>query len=296
MACLGSVQYDPAGAVTKATDSNIAMTAFDTTNARITFTAPANGIVLSKIRVSCVGGTATPQLLFGVLDGATVRGRVAMFAQRMISATVPIAMEGVSLITGLTPAASYTFDAAYGVETGVASSTIRYGGPNNTTSNDAGGALSFEIWETDDLLAGVHYDPGTAVSVATTAGTVMTAVDTTNLRLSFTGPPSGKVLVRVRTTVHGNTGHPALLLGALDGATVKMRQIASGSQLAASATDIIARESIAVVDVTPTTSYTWDAAYGVEAHVTSTGMKYGGPNNTTANDAFGGFGFEVWKA
>ena len=37
-----------------------------------------------------------------------------------------------------------------------------------------------------------------------------------------------------------------------------------------------------------------DAAYGVETLVASTGIKYGGPNNTTANDAFGGFAFEAW--
>jgi hypothetical protein len=34
----------------------------------------------------------------------------------------------------------------------------------------------------------------------------------------------------------------------------------------------------------------------VETVVASTGLKYGGPNNTTTNDAFGGFAFEVWAA
>ncbi len=38
------------------------------------------------------------------------------------------------------------------------------------------------------------------------------------------------------------------------------------------------------------------AAYGVETLVASTGLKYGGPNNTTANDAFGAFQFEIWEA
>jgi hypothetical protein len=32
----------------------------------------------------------------------------------------------------------------------------------------------------------------------------------------------------------------------------------------------------------------------VEVGIASTGVKYGGPNNTVANDAFGGFAFEVW--
>ena len=38
----------------------------------------------------------------------------------------------------------------------------------------------------------------------------------------------------------------------------------------------------------------WDAAYAVEVVVASTGLKYGGPNNATANDAFGGFSFEIY--
>ena len=40
---------------------------------------------------------------------------------------------------------------------------------------------------------------------------------------------------------------------------------------------------------------TWDAAYGVETAVAATGLKYGGPNNATANDAFGALIFEVWS-
>ena len=40
----------------------------------------------------------------------------------------------------------------------------------------------------------------------------------------------------------------------------------------------------------------WDAAYGVETVVAVSGLKYGGPNNATANDAFGAFRFEVWAA
>lgn len=51
-----------------------------------------------------------------------------------------------------------------------------------------------------------------------------------------------------------------------------------------------------VVGLTPNASLTWDAAYGVETAVTSTGLKYGGPNNATANNAFGAFQFEVWAA
>jgi hypothetical protein len=54
MALLAGVAADPAAAVTKATSAAPAMTAFDTTNLRVTFTAPANGKVLVRIR-PCLG-------------------------------------------------------------------------------------------------------------------------------------------------------------------------------------------------------------------------------------------------
>ena len=75
MACLGAVLYDPASIATGTLSALKAMTAMDTTNARITFTAPANGKVLVKIRAACKGSTIAGAYLFGVLDGSTVRGR-----------------------------------------------------------------------------------------------------------------------------------------------------------------------------------------------------------------------------
>lgn len=139
MACLGAVLYDPATAVTKATTAAVAMTAFDTTNARITFTAPSNGTVLCKIRVAQKGATSNPNVLLGVLDGATVRGRQAAVCGRQGGSNSLAGHETVSLITGLTGGNSYTFDAAYGCEFGVAATNLGYGGPNNATANDAWG-------------------------------------------------------------------------------------------------------------------------------------------------------------
>jgi hypothetical protein len=150
MACLGAVNYDPAAAVSKSTATLLAMTAFDTANARITFTAPASGRVLARIRASLSGATTMPQVLLGVLDGATVRMRqvpmAALPGTALATTNVPI--EAVGVITGLTPGTSYSFDAAYGVETLVASTNIHYGGPNNNSvANDAWGGLFFEIWD-----------------------------------------------------------------------------------------------------------------------------------------------------
>lgn len=148
------------------------------------------------------------------------------------------------------------------------------------------------------LLASANYDPAAAVTKNTTAALAMTALDTTNLRLAFTAPPTGKVLVRLRGVLHGATTFPQILLGVLSGASVVHRQAPqvtlSGTALAT--TFAVAEAVFTIGTLTPGGSYTWDAAYGVETLVASTGLKYGGPDNTTANDAFGAFIFEVWEA
>lgn len=148
------------------------------------------------------------------------------------------------------------------------------------------------------LLAGKLYDPATAVTKNTTALLPMTALDTTNLRLTFTCPASGIVLVRMGGVVQGAATYPQILLGVLDGATVRGRIAPMGALLgtAAAATMMSVEASFVVTGLTASTSYTWDAAYAVEALVASTGIKYGGPNtSTTASDAFGGFLYEIWQ-
>lgn len=51
----------------------------------------------------------------------------------------------------------------------------------------------------------------------------------------------------------------------------------------------------AAAGLTAGASLTWDAAYAVETVVAATGWKYGGPNDTTVNNAFGGLQFEIWE-
>lgn len=139
------------------------------------------------------------------------------------------------------------------------------------------------------------YDPAVAVNKATTALLAMTALDTTNLRITFTVPDSGTVRVRLAGTIHGATTVPQIVLGVLEGATVRGRQrpMLGGGNVAAT-TGLMAEATFLVTGLTPSANLTWDAAYGVETVVAATGLKYGGPNNTTANDAFGGFAFEIW--
>jgi hypothetical protein len=262
--------------------------------------------VMVKIRAPLKGAAGTPQILLGVLDGSTVRGRAAPLGGENggLGTAVLRQQEIVVPITGLTPSSSYTFDAAYGVETLVASTQLGLGGPNNATASDAYGAFSFEIWETNGLLGAVHYDPAGSVSKSLASLAALTAMDTTNLRIAFTttasGPGSTRVFVRLRGVYHGGTTIPGFHLGVLDGSTVRMRQAiwhGHHQNSTKAATDIHVCEAAAVISgLAASTSYTWDAAWAVETVGASFGIKYGGANNTTANDAFGGFTFEVWKA
>jgi len=142
----------------------------------------------------------------------------------------------------------------------------------------------------------VLYDPASAATKATTAAQAMTAMDTTNLRLSFNAPSNGQVLVRMGGVIHGATTFPQILVGVMSGSTVLGRKaplIALGGT--ALATTLVPFEATFVITgLTPGAAQTWDAAWGVETLIASTGIKYGGPNNTVANDAFGGFTFEAW--
>lgn len=144
-------------------------------------------------------------------------------------------------------------------------------------------------------LAAAAYDPTAAVSKSTAAALAMTALDTSNLRLGFTVPSSGRVWVEMIGTIHGATTFPQILLGVLEGSTVRGRvspeAFINGTALAT--TFMTVRAWFPVAGLTPGAALNWDAAYAVETAVTSSGLKYGGPNNTTANDAFGAFVFGI---
>jgi hypothetical protein len=207
------------------------------------------------------------------------------------------------VVPGLTPGASLTWDAAAGVETGVASTGIRIGGPNDTTGSNAGGGFCFEIWEATNCLAAKLYDPASIATTASLASLLaMTAVDTTNLRVTFntpaSGPGSSKVLVRCRAVAHGSTSIAMGQIGILDGSTVKLRMPAIGiSQIGALlATDFQPWDGAGLVSVSPNTTYNWDLAYGVESVAAATALKWGGPNDTTADNASGAAIIEVWRA
>jgi hypothetical protein len=140
--------------------------------------------VLVRIATVVHGASVGSQILLGVLEGSTVRGRSAGLGGvkegTALIATSQVAHEAIFIVTGLTPGASLTWDAAWGIETFTTSSLIKYGGPNNTTTNDAFGAIAFEVWDYPPI-ASVTYDPSTRASTALSRLKAMTAIDTTNL-------------------------------------------------------------------------------------------------------------------
>jgi hypothetical protein len=141
------------------------------------------------------------------------------------------------------------------------------------------------------------YDPATAAVKTCSTAIAMTAIDTANLRISFPVPPSGMVLVKEGVTLHGATTYPQVLLGVLDGSQVISRipPVLGGGNIAAT-TLMRAEISYVVSGLTPGSTTTWDAAYGVETTTAASALKFGGANTGTANNAFGAFQFEIWQA
>ena len=182
MNLLAAKLYDPAVAVSKATSALLAMTAFDTTNLRLNVTVPAHGFVFFRMRCSLSGATTMPQVLLGVMNGATIVGRAVPQASlggtALATTNVPLVAE--FTVSGLTPG-STNFDAAYDVETLLAATNIHYGGPNDTTANNAWGGFLFEAWDPQPIStsAQLAVDSGGRVTANVTQvnGTAQTARD-----------------------------------------------------------------------------------------------------------------------
>lgn len=150
MNLLGANLYDPAVAVTKGAAASV-MAAFDTTagQARIAFVVPPSGMVRVVIKVTLHGAATFSQFLLGALESSTLRGRVVplMTINGTALATTMCRLKADYIVSGLTPGASVNWDAAWGCETFVTNSLLKYGGANNTSANDAFGALLFQLWD-----------------------------------------------------------------------------------------------------------------------------------------------------
>jgi hypothetical protein len=144
MKLLAAVNYDPAVAVNKSTAALLAMTALDTVNLRLPVTVPSHGSLRFHMRGTVRGAATNPQLMLGVMNGATVVGRQVPKAD-MVSATRWVEIDADFTVDGLAPGAA-NFDAAYAVQIVVAATMISYGGPDNNAGNNAFGGFLFEIY------------------------------------------------------------------------------------------------------------------------------------------------------
>jgi hypothetical protein len=191
MNLLSAVNYDPAVAVTKATSALLAMTAVDTTNLRLAITVPSHGIVRFRLQCNLSGATTMPQILLGVLNGATVLGRqvplAALPGTALATTNVPLVADFIA--TGLTPGAM-NVDAAYGVETIVAATNIHYGGPNDTTVNNAWGGFAFEAWDPRPVPTAT---PGAANGLLICGSNAATTVNITGSLSGSVGSVTGSV-------------------------------------------------------------------------------------------------------
>lgn len=150
--CLGRVMYDPAVATTLVSGTSLrALSAIDTTNLRIAFTAPPSGNVRCRVKIVNQGGaTAEASWLLGVVDsGGAVIGRMSPSGglTGVIAATTLCPLEVKFVVTGLTPGNTYTWDAAAGVEVTFTNSHLKAGGPDTSSSLDALASALFEIHE-----------------------------------------------------------------------------------------------------------------------------------------------------
>lgn len=304
MGLLAGVCYDPATAASVSCASLLAMTAIDATNLTVSFTAPSNGSVIVKMTTMATGGSATPQVLLGVMEhsgGAVIARKVPQVAVQGtgVGSTIHVPMSVVFPVTGLS-AGTHTWDAGYAVQVVAASSVLKWGGPDDTTTNNAFGAFTFEVWDAKNLIGVVWYDPSVAVSKATSSLLKQTAIDTSHLRATFTAPASGKVYVRCHGgAITGSAGVANVFLGVLESTTVVgrvMPMTTRGNFGTLATSDLNAPDGSFTVQSVSAGSHNYDLAYGVDITSASTNLKYGGPNDASGADAWGGIGIEVWDA
>lgn len=143
-----------------------------------------------------------------------------------------------------------------------------------------------------DCLAFTFYNPSGGVVTKTTTST-LTAIDTTNMRATFTAPTSGNVIVQLGGG-RLDTGNCNPHFGVLDGATTKGTNILTAANAALREGPTI---TFHVTGLTPGNSYSYDFAIVDTnsvggSHAT---LKYGYSTSNLA-DATGPVHIGVWAA
>lgn len=162
-----------------------------------------------------------------------------------------------------------------------------------------------EGWGGAKLLGSIAYDPAGAVQRGG-APVAMTVFDALNASIDINAPASGKI----RTCLSAWVSFTNLLgyfnghLGVMDigGAQNVLRQrLAVGSRRHADSSSQSTPfgerlEAGGIISgLTPGSYYGLAMAFGVENSGFSNGFSYGGPNDATANNAYGALIFEVWE-
>jgi hypothetical protein len=108
--------------------------------------------------------------------------------------------------------------------------------------------------------------------------------------LAVVVPAHGKVLFRLACAIDTAVTVPAILLGVMAGAVILGR---AAPQANFATTIAQASAEFVVTGLTPG-ALNVDAAYAVQAVVAASNIKYGGPDDASGADAWGGFSFEAW--
>lgn len=306
---LNAVSYDPGTLATGSVTGLSGMAAMDVTNLRNTFTAPGSGTVQVRGGFTVAATTTAPTwpgLLLGVLEGATVKLRMAPIGGLVNNSNHvgdAVGLEFFGFVTGL-GAGSHNFDLAYSVDVVGANTQAEWGGPNDTSGPDAGGAAWLEVWDPGSALLGaVCYDPGTAASKSMTSLLALTKLDAgSNLSITFTSPGTTTwFFYRIRVVYTGaSSTFGSAILGLLESGTpvpgtrVTPKRSAPAAVLAGTKTVL---DASGVFTGLSAGSHTLDAAYGVQLASSASGaLKCGGPDDSTPNNAWGAALFEIWQA
>lgn len=140
------------------------------------------------------------------------------------------------------------------------------------------------------LITSVNYDPAVRVIKSLTGTVLINAFDIVNLRLTFTVPANGKILVRMDTGTENISYLP--ILAVLSGLTILVKKTPKSGGFINGFSQI---EMYAVVSgLAPGAILTLDAAYGTRSGNTGQ-VYYGGPDVMDATTG-GAFSFEIWTA
>ena len=157
-----------------------------------------------------------------------------------------------------------------------------------TSTGTAAGDWDWVTPAPSGLLAHTSYDPSTQ-AVYTPSSTALTAIDTTNLAVTFTAPSSGAVLVVLEAVVTGEL--QTMYLGVTDSAG-QVGHHGAVSYYSSSTTSLQMRQTFStlVAGLTPGDSYTY-----YFAAETNAGNIYAG-GGTIADAGKGPASISVWEA